>query len=308
MDYAPQKGFRRIQRLVCLSLLSVSFCTSIYADPVVANELPNPTPEPAILPGAPTDTTLADAPFAGDASLDAASSGFGGCNDCKNRDPLERINRVVFGFNDLLDTFILRPVATVYNAIMPKPLNCGVHNFFTNLSELPTIANDALQLNFYQMSNDMWRFGINTTVGIGGIFDIAQRIDLQPYSNDFGLTLAKWGWCDSTYIVLPFWGPNTFRDAIGLPVDYYAFSVYPRIRNIRTRYALYGLSVIDWRAQQLKLQCLLDEAAFDKYVFIRNAYLQRRDFQIEENCHLSCADKKPCAETDGAQEGITVSQ
>lgn len=197
----------------------------------------------------------------------------------------------MFNFNDGLDKAILKPVATLYNKIMPKPLNQGVHNFFSNLGNLPTIANDILQFNFYQATNDTWRLGVNSTLGIGGFFDIGSRIGLKPYSNDFGLTMAKWGYKKSTYIVWPFFGPSTVRDGISLPVDYYLFSIYPYISPQSTRYLLYGAGVVDRRSQLLKFQSIMEEAAFDKYVFLRDAYLQRRAYQIEETYHLSFEDK-----------------
>src|SRR5204863_5535360 len=98
-----------------------------------------------------------------------------------------------------LDNVVMRPIATLYNKIIPKPLNLGINNFFNNIGELPTIANDVLQLHFYQMANDMWRFVVNSTIGIGGLFDIASRINLTYYKNDFGLTLARYGYLPSTY-------------------------------------------------------------------------------------------------------------
>jgi phospholipid-binding lipoprotein MlaA len=207
------------------------------------------------------------------------------------KDPYEHYNRSVFAFNETMDTYVLKPVATFYNAIMPRPLNQGVHNFFLNIGNLVNIANDILQLNFYQMANDVWRLGINTTIGIGGLFDIGSRIGLMPYSNDFGLTLARWGYKESNYFVMPFWGPSTVRDTVAYPVDYYAFSIYPYIYPRTARYGLYGLGVIDRRAQLLQFQGVMDEAALDKYVFVRNAYLQRRAYQIEENRHLSYCDR-----------------
>lgn len=207
------------------------------------------------------------------------------------QDPYEGFNRAMFAFNDKVDIFILKPVATVYDTIMPRPLNQGVHNFFTNLAVLPTLANDLLQVNFYQAANDFWRFAINTTVGIGGLFDVASRIGLKNYTNDFGLTLTNWGWRKSNYLVLPFLGPNTFRDGGGVFVDYYGFSVYPRIRPQSLGYGIYGLGVIDRRAQLLKFQSIMEEAALDKYIFVRNAYMQRRAYQVEENAHLSYWDQ-----------------
>ena len=203
-----------------------------------------------------------------------------------SEDPYEHFNRSMFAFNEQLDRIILKPLASLYNKIIPKPLNQGVHNFFNNINTLPTIANDILQFHFYQMMNDSWRLAVNTTVGIGGLFDIASRINLQPYSNDFGLTLARWGYHNSSYFVLPFFGSTTVRDGVGLPIDYLAFSIYPHIYPKRARYALYGLGVIDRRAQLLKVEPVLEEIAIDKYVFARNAYLQRRTYQMEENQQL----------------------
>ncbi|MFZ2314753.1 MAG: VacJ family lipoprotein [Gammaproteobacteria bacterium] len=202
-------------------------------------------------------------------------------------DRFEGFNRAMFTFNDKLDTYILKPVATFYNKIMPKPLNKGVHNVFNNIDTLTTIANDVLQLHLYQALNDTWRFGINTTVGIGGLFDIADRINLKPYQNDFGMTLARWGWKDSTYLVLPFFGPNTFRDGVSIPVDYFALSIYPYIQPTSTQYAIYAVGVVDHRAQLLRYQDVFDEVMLDKYSFIRNAYTQRRAYQIEQNAKMS---------------------
>ncbi len=208
------------------------------------------------------------------------------------KDPYEGFNRAMFTFNDKLDIYVLKPIATFYNKVMPKPLNKGIHNVFENINTVPTIANDLLQANFYQASNDTGRLLINTTIGIGGLFDMATRMDLEPYSNDFGLTLARWGYSDSNYLVLPFFGPNTVRDGlIGLPVDYFAFSLYPYIEPPSFRYQVYILGAIDKRAQLLKFQDVVDEASLDKYVFMRNAYLQRRAFQIDQNNHRSCCDR-----------------
>ena len=180
----------------------------------------------------------------------------------------------------------LNPSPLSYNKIIPRPLNKGIHNVFTNIGNLPTIANDILQLHFYQMMNDAWRLAINTTIGIGGLFDVAARMGLEPYTNDFGLTLARYGWINSTYLVLPFFGPSTPRDGISIAVDYYGFSIYPYIYPTSTRYAIYALSVVDRRAQLLQFESVMEEAALDKYVFIRNAYLQRRSFLIEQNKNL----------------------
>lgn len=227
------------------------------------------------------------------------------------KDPYQGFNRAMFTFNDKLDIYFLKPIATFYNKVMPKPLNKGVHNVFENINTVPTIANDVLQANFYQASSDFWRLAINTTIGIGGLFDMAERMKLEPYQNDFGLTLARWGYTDSNYLVLPFFGPNTLRDGlIGLPVDYFAFSLYPYLEPPSFRYQVYVLGVIDRRAQLLKFQDVVDEASYDKYVFVRNAYLQRRAYQIEQNNQRSCCDRmaesKATVTVDASTESTTV--
>lgn len=200
-----------------------------------------------------------------------------------DQDPYQGYNRIMFDFNDRVDTVVMKPIARFYNAIMPKPLNEGIHNFFMNIGNLPTIANDLLQANFFQASNDLWRLGINSTVGVLGFFDIASRMQLKPYQNDFGLTLARWGYRNSNYLVLPILGPSTPRDLVGIPVDYFGFSIYPYVYPKGTRYALLGLSMVDTRAQLLKKQSIIDEAALDKYTFMRNAYMQNRAYKIKQN-------------------------
>lgn len=242
------------------------------------------------LPTAHSTTTSATATNTSNTAADPASEAFPS-TPTSAADPLIRFNRAMFSFNDGIDNVVMRPIASFYNKIMPKPLNAGISNFFNNIGELPTIANDILQLHFYQMANDMWRFGINSTLGIGGLFDIASRIDLKYYKNDFGLTLAYWGYTPSTYLVLPFFGPNTFRDGLGIPVDYFAFSIYPYINPESLRYQVFGLGVVDRRAQLLKYQSVMEEAAIDRYVFLRNAYIQNRTYQIEQNKHLGYMDR-----------------
>jgi phospholipid-binding lipoprotein MlaA len=203
------------------------------------------------------------------------------------QDPYEKVNRKIFDFNDNLDTYFLLRISKCYNKVMPKPLNKGIYNFFRNLNSFPTISNDLLQGNFYQATADSWRFFINSTVGAAGLFDIARNIGLEPNTEDFGLTLARWGYTNSNYLVLPFFGSSTVRDAIGLPGDYYFFSPYSYGIDSRTRYTLYALNIISKRAQLLQYQNLYNQIALDRYAFIRNAYLQQRTNEIERNQHLS---------------------
>ena len=200
-----------------------------------------------------------------------------------SHDPLEGYNRAVFSFNDAFDRYFFKPVATFYNKVMPKPLNRGIHNAFQNINTITTVANDLLQLHLYQMTSDLWRLALNTTIGIGGLFDVAKSMGLEPYQNDFGITLARWGWQSSSYFVIPILGPSSIRDLISWPVDYYAFSIYPYIHPVATRKAIILWSMLDARAYQLQFQNVLEEIAVDKYSFYRNAYLQRRAYLIAEN-------------------------
>lgn len=202
-------------------------------------------------------------------------------------DPYENFNRSIFSFNDVLDTYFLVPVSKFYNKVMPKPLNRGIYNAFSNLNNFPTIGNDLLQGNFYQATSDSWRFFVNSTAGAGGLFDVARNMGLDPNTEDFGLTLARWGYTDSSYLVLPFLGPSTVRDAAGLPVDYFIFSPYNYIEDSRTRYTLYALNIVSKRAQLLQYQDLYNQIALDRYAFIRNAYLQQRSNAIDRNQNLS---------------------
>jgi phospholipid-binding lipoprotein MlaA len=206
-------------------------------------------------------------------------------NDQPN-DPLEGFNRAMFSFNDTLDTHFLKPVSEVYNKIMPAPMARSIYNIFNNLNGTTTIGNDLLQGNFYQATSDSWRFLINSTAGVAGIFDVANDIGLDANYEDFGLTLARWGYVNSTYVVLPFFGSSTIRDTIGLPVDYYAFSPYSRIDDSRTAYTIYALNIVSKRADLLQYQNLYEQIAIDRYAFMKNAYLQKREGQIQHNKQL----------------------
>ena len=200
-------------------------------------------------------------------------------------DTLETYNRNVYNFNEGFDKTILKPTAKVYKSIIPWPLRLGVQNFFSNISEIPTVINDVLQLNFRQAASDTWRFTINTTVGIGGTFDVAKKIGLPHHRQDFGLTLAKWGWKDSSYFVIPFLGPSTIRDTVAFPVNYFFFTPWPHVKPDSTRDALLATDIVSIRARYLDFENARERAAFDPYVFQRDAYLQRRNFLIKEN-HL----------------------
>lgn len=204
---------------------------------------------------------------------------------CNNQtDPYENFNRNVYGFNKTVDKIVLKPAAIFYKKLLPWPVTKGVSNFFNNLNTVPTIINDALQGNGYYTARDTTRLVINSTFGIGGLFDVACYGGLPNHTEDFGLTLAKWGYHSSNYLVLPFLGPSTIRDTIAIPMDYYVFSPYPYIfPRYWDRVSLLALYYIDLRSQFLPLEGVMKEAAIDQYVFERNMYLQHRAVRIAEN-------------------------
>lgn len=194
-------------------------------------------------------------------------------------DPLIVYNRFMFTINDNLDKYAVKPLAEFYNKIIPRPLNTGIDNFFYNVDGTKDILNDLLQANFYQATRDSWRFVVDTTAGVGGMFDIGERIGLPYEANGFGLTLAKWGYKNSTFFVLPLFGPSTIRDAVSMPLDYYS-TPFPYVANIDIRNSLFGVDLLDRRAVLLRFQDVYDEMAIDPYVFQRNAFLQRRTYLI----------------------------
>lgn len=193
-------------------------------------------------------------------------------------DPYEGFNRGMYTFNRGLDKVILKPVAKTYDFVLPPPVKKGVSNFFSNIGDVMNVPNDILQFNMDHTTNDVIRVVINSTIGILGIFDPATKFGLQKHYQDFGLTLAKWGCKDAPYLMLPFFGPSTLRDAPAMLVDY-AFDPTSYVSPDGWKYALKGTRVIDKRVQLLKGDKLVDQA-FDPYVLIRDAYLQRRTYLI----------------------------
>jgi len=203
-----------------------------------------------------------------------------------NKDPWETFNRPMFYFNDWLDTYFIKPLATLYMKITPKPLSKGISNIYNNIDMVPTVVNDVLQFNFYQAVSDTWRLAVNSTIGILGFFDVATEIGLETNREDFGLTLARWGWTQSNYLVLPFLGPGTVRDQIGWPITYEFMTIYPLIEPDSWRYGLYFGGLLVRRAELLRYENVINQAALDKYTFVRDAYFQRRAYQIERNRQL----------------------
>lgn len=200
-------------------------------------------------------------------------------------DPYENYNRHAYKMNKKLDQVIFKPVASLYKGVTPAPIRKGVNNFLNNLGQVPTVINDLLQANLPQAGRDVVRFAINSTLGLGGFLDIATEAGLPRSPQDFGLTLAHWGYQSSNYVVLPILGPSTVRDAITWPI-YYGMTVYPYIPDNTLRFSLLGMDFIDTRTQLLDLDPVIAQS-FDPYVFERDAYLQRRNYLIRKNAGLS---------------------
>ena len=194
-------------------------------------------------------------------------------------DPYESFNRKVHGFNLVFDRIFLKPPARLYRSVLPAPVRASVNNFYNNIYMLPTIGNDLLQGEWHYASNDAGRLVINSVLGIGGLFDVANGLHLPLRRNDLGLTFAKWGDKHSPYIVIPFLGPSTIRDGMGLLFEYTFMTPYPYIDNATAINTLVILRYIDLRSQFLETENLFDEA-LDKYSFIRDAYLQHRNYLI----------------------------
>lgn len=202
----------------------------------------------------------------------------GGCASLHEKDPLEGWNRAVFNFNDAVDRTALKPAAQGYRHL-PGFVQTGVGNFFGNLEDVWTSANDFLQGKFADGLSDVMRVSVNTFFGLGGVLDIASEAGINKHKEDLGQTLGVWGIGPGPYIVLPILGPSTLRDTIATPVD---LSAYPWAYKypVRWRNAGYVLRAVDERAYALEATNLLEDAALDRYVFIRDGYLQRRESKI----------------------------
>jgi phospholipid-binding lipoprotein MlaA len=192
-------------------------------------------------------------------------------------DPWEGFNRKVYAFNDGLDK-VVRPIAVGYDKVMPDPFQRGVGNFFRNLDAPVTFVNTLLQGKFTQSADVFGRFLINSTVGLLGFFDVASKMGIPYYNEDLGQTLATWGYQDSRYLVLPFFGPSTFRDGVGRLTDSFYHPVGRAIHDEGV-WAYYIVRGIDLRARYLDQDAELQNA-YDPYVLMRDVWLQNRQYQI----------------------------
>lgn len=193
-------------------------------------------------------------------------------------DPWESFNRPVFVFNDTLDTYALKPLAQGYQAVTPQFLEDGIHNMFSNVGEVGNLANNLLQGKVHAAGVDTSRLIFNSTFGVLGFFDVASKMDLRKSDEDFGQTFGAWGINSGPYLVLPLLGPSTARDAVGKIPDS-MLAPYPYISDVPARNTLRAVDVVQTRASLLPLEKLISG---DRYVFVRNAFLQNREFKVTD--------------------------
>ncbi|VVD27564.1 Phospholipid-binding lipoprotein MlaA [Paraburkholderia dioscoreae] len=213
----------------------------------------------------------------------AAVTGLTACAtgpDRKASDPLEPMNRAVFSFNESLDQHVAKPVATGYTKVIPQPLRNAVSNFFSNLGDIGNFANNLLQFKVTAATEDLMRFTFNSTFGLGGLLDWASAAGLPKHHEDFGLTLGHYGVPAGPYLVLPLFGPSSARDASGWVV---ASALTPTAYlPVEAGAPLFGLNVVSARADMLGATDLLEQAALDKYSFVRDGYMQRRAYLLND--------------------------
>ncbi len=205
-----------------------------------------------------------------------------GCATVDDKDPMEGYNRAIFAFNETADEYVAEPVAKAYVAVTPEPVVKGINNFFNNIRDFITFINDILQFKGEHAINDGGRVVVNTTIGLLGFIDVHSMNGGERRKEDFGQTLAFYGWENSAYFVLPLLGPSTVRDTGGLLVDSLFFDPISYIENVRVRNAIRVVQFIDARAELLNATAILDEAALDPYAFQRDSYLQYRERLIND--------------------------
>jgi len=193
-------------------------------------------------------------------------------------DPWQGFNRAMFTFNEQLDKYALKPAAQGYRFIMPDLAERGVDNFFSNIGDIGSVVNNLLQGKIDDALTGVGRIVFNSTFGLAGFIDVATPMGLEPKSEDFGQTLGYWGMPSGPYLVLPLLGPSTVRDGIGLVPDM-ALDPIDQVDHVPTRNSLYGLKLLDARAQLLKAEQIISG---DRYIFVRDAYLQRREYLVND--------------------------
>ncbi len=197
----------------------------------------------------------------------------------KNPDPFESVNRAVFAFNDVMDRWLIRPVAKGYDWITPDPLQRGIGNFYANLYDFNSAINGVLQWRWGGTLQSGGRFLVNSTLGLAGFFDVATRMGIRPYRTDFGHTLAIWGVDSGPYLMIPFFGPRPVRSGAGTLFDLYTSVPYLYVDNEVARWTIWGMELIDGRARLLETDELVTG---DRYIFIRDVYLQNRAMIVND--------------------------
>ena len=238
---------------------------------------------------------------------------FAGCastGERDPRDPWEPFNRGVYNFNDQVDTAIAQPVARTYRKVVPGEIRDRVRNFFGNIGDVFIGVNNFLQGKFGDGASDWARFAFNTTIGLFGIHDVATDMGYEKHDEDFGQTFGRWGAGPGPYLVLPILGSSTVRDGIGKGLDFYTDPIN-ETRPLDVRWGLVALRLTQTRTDLLDASRILEEAALDKYVFQRDAYLQRRRSQIydgspprekDPEAEAGEKDQKPGSEEKGAED------
>jgi phospholipid-binding lipoprotein MlaA len=200
-------------------------------------------------------------------------------NACTSIDPAEKFNRKVFGFNEKVDQYLLKPVATGYNNYTPYPIKSAINNIYSNIEDIYSIANNILQLKPKGIAEDTMRVAINTVLGLGGTIDIASKAGIMRHREDFGQTMGYWGIPNGPYLILPILGPSTLRDSFGTAITI-GLGPSDLIHHDIAQVAYNTLNIVRLRAGLLDITNSVDDLALDKYNFLRNAYLQKRKYDI----------------------------
>jgi phospholipid-binding lipoprotein MlaA len=216
-------------------------------------------------------------------SILTASLLLAGCaSNGDSRDPWEPTNRAIYSFNETLDKVALKPLAQGYEAITPSPVRDSVRNFYSNLDDVTVFANSLLQFKLEQAASDLLRVAFNTTFGLFGVWDVATEMGLKKHNEDFGQTLGRWGIDSGPYLVLPVFGPSSFRDGVGLVVDSYNTDLVYQNEHIPSRNQTAFLRLVSRRADLQDAKSAIDEAALDGYEFTRDFYLDRREALVQD--------------------------
>jgi phospholipid-binding lipoprotein MlaA len=237
------------------------------------------------------------------AAAAGASLLLSGCASTNPKDPFEKFNRAMFSFNDTVDRVALKPTATVYKNVTPSFVQTGVGNFFGNLSDLWSSLNNFAQLKGHDGLNDFTRFAVNSTFGLVGVLDVATPAGLRKHNEDLGQTLGYWGVPSGPYLMLPILGPSTVRDTAALPGDFWG-DPWTHVNDIPWRNGGILLRAVDQRAAVLDASNLLEDAALDRYEFIRDGYLQRRASKVLDTDKAEKRAEKVQEKIDKVQEKV----